>query len=260
MAQHYREKSERTTMTDREIKVFPNVDALNDWARGEIVRLSQAAIAERGIFTIALSGGSTPEKLYRLLAEDNFQNRINWHQTHFFFGDERLAAPDAEESNFRMANDALFSAGGVPAQNIHRFLTEQGDARLAAEKMENEMRVFFGLAENELPHFDLILLGMGADGHTASLFPATAALKETKRLVTENYVEKLQTFRLTFTASMINQARHIIFLIAGEDKAEALREVLKGEYEPEKYPAQLVQPDGGKLLFLIDEKAAFRLE
>jgi 6-phosphogluconolactonase len=246
-------------MTEREPKIFPSIEALNDWAREEIVRLSAAAIAERGIFTIALSGGSTPKKLFALLAEDEFQGRINWHQTHFFFGDERFVAPDSEESNYRMAREVLFSKINVPTQNIHRFLTEQGDANIVAEKMENEMRGFFGLAANEFPNFDLILLGMGADGHTASLFPETSALQETKRLVTENYVEKFQTFRLTFTVPTINHARNVMFLIAGEDKAEALREVLDGEYKPEKFPSQFIKPENGKLLFLLDEKAAQNL-
>lgn len=242
-------------MSEPEIKIFASIDELNLFAANEFARIANESIARRGKFTVALSGGSTPKKLYSLLAED-FQNRFDWHKTHFFFGDERMVATDNEESNFRMANEALFSKIKTPAQNIHRFLTEQGDAKLAAEEMENELRKLFELKKDEFPRFDLILLGMGADGHTASLFPETSALKEKNRLVTENYVERFQTFRLTFTVPTINRAANIIFLIAGEDKAEALREVIKGEPNLEKFPAQSVKPGNGKLLFLTDEKAA----
>jgi 6-phosphogluconolactonase len=245
----------------KEIKIFPSIEELNDFAREEIVRVANEAIRERGIFTIALSGGSTPKKLYALLAEKSFQSRINWFQTHFFFGDERFAAPDAEESNFRMANETLFSKIDVPPQNIHRFHTEgSDDAEIVAEKMENVLREFFGLAENEFSRFDLILLGMGADGHTASLFPETKALQEDRKIVAANYVEKFQTFRLTFTAPTINAARNIIFLVAGEDKAKAAHAVLEGEYDPEKFPAQLIRPADGDLMFLLDKNAAALLE
>jgi len=243
-------------MTEREIKVFSSIELLNEFARNEIANLCAKAIAKHGQFTIALSGGSTPQKLYALLAEENFQSQINWLKTRFFFGDERFVAPDSDESNFQMARETLFSKIKIPQENIHLFLTEEGNAKTVAEKMENELREFFHLKENEFPRFDLILLGMGADAHTASLFPATSALKETKRLVTENYVEKFEAFRLTFTLPTINHARNIFFIIAGEDKAKAVREVLQGEYNPEKFPAQFIKPENGKLLFLLDAKAA----
>ncbi len=246
-------------MTDCEIKIFPSIVELNGFAHDEIRRLSAAAIGKRGIFTIALSGGSTPKKLYALLAGEKFQNQINWQKTHFFFGDERSVAPDDEESNFGMANETLFSKVNAPPENIHRFQTEEGNPKIAAEKMENELRDFFKLKENEFPRFDLILLGMGADGHTASLFPETAALKENRRLVTKNYVEKFQAFRLTFTIPTINNARDIMFLIAGADKAAALREVLEGERNPEKFPSQMIQPPVGNLVFLLDSNASSSL-
>lgn len=239
-----------------EIKIFDSIEALNDFARNEIVKIASTAIEERGTFTIALSGGSTPKKLYALLAQEN---KIDWQKTHFFFGDERNVSPDSEESNFRMANETLFSKIEIPPQNIHRFYTDEGEAQVAAEKMENELKEFFGLEKDEFPCFDLILLGMGADGHTASLFPETAALNESNRLVTENYVEKFQTFRLTFTVPTINHARNIIFLIAGKDKAEALHEVLKGERNTEKFPSQLIKSVEGNLEFLLDSKAAAQI-
>jgi 6-phosphogluconolactonase len=247
-------------MNGREIEIFPSIEELNNFALEQIVRLSAEAIGKRGIFTIALSGGSTPRKLYEMLAQESLQGLINWHQVHFFFGDERHVPRDSEESNFRMANEALFSKIAVPHQNIHRFQTEESNAEIVAEKMENELREFFGLAENEFPHFDLILLGMGTDGHTASLFPGTSSLKETKRLVAENYVEKFQTFRFTFSVPTINHARDIIFLIAGEDKADVLRETLEGEDNFENFPARLINPLEGTLQFLIDKKAASKLE
>lgn len=246
-------------MSEREIEIFSSIKELHNFALEQFVELGATAIARRGIFTVALSGGSTPKKLYEMLAEESLQGLINWHQVHFFFGDERHVPPDAEESNFRAANEALFSKIDVPTQNVHRFQTEEPDAKIVAQKMENELREFFGLSDGEFPHFDLILLGLGADGHTASLFPETPALKETKRLVTENYVEKFQTFRLTFTVPNINHARNIIFLVTGEDKAEAFREVLQGADNPEKYPARMIKPEEGSLQFLADEKAASRL-
>jgi 6-phosphogluconolactonase len=241
-----------------EIKIFPTVDALNRFAAERFVNLSVETINERGIFTVALSGGSTPKGLYTLLADENepFREKIDWTKTHFFWGDERCVAPDAPESNFKMAFDAMLSKVESPPENIHRFPTEKSDPQLFADEMESELRHFFQVEKGGFPAFDLILLGLGADGHTASLFPSTSALNETNRLVVANYVEKFQTFRLTLTANLINHSRQIIFLVAGADKAEALREVLQGKFQPEKYPAQLIQPISGKILFLADEKSA----
>lgn len=244
-------------MREREIKIFPTVEDLNRFAANEFVRLSRESIKNRGQFTVALSGGSTPKKLFTRLASDEFRSQINWQNVQIFFGDERCVPPDSDESNFRMANENMLSKVEVPPENIHRFLTEESDAKAVAEKMESEIRKVLELKNNEFPRFDLIFLGMGADGHTASLFPETSALKEDKRIVVENYVEKSETFRLTFALPTLNNARNVIFLIAGEDKAEVLKEVL--ENETVKYPSQLVQPTNGNLLFLLDEKAAGKL-
>lgn len=244
-----------------EIKIFQSVEELNAFARNEIARIAADSIRERGVFTIALSGGSTPKKLYELLvAAADFQGEIDWKKTHFFFGDERFVAPHAEESNFRMAHETLFSKIEVPSENIHRFLTEKTDAQNVAEEMENSLREFFRLARNEFPRFDLILLGMGADGHTASLFPKSEALKEKEKIVAANFVSKFDAFRLTFTFPTINNARNVIFLIAGEDKAEVLREVLHGVSNPLKFPSQFVRPTNGSLTFLIDSKASSLLD
>ena len=246
-------------MSAREIKIFASVDELNEFAANEFARICQKSIAARGQFTVALSGGSTPKKLNVLLASDAFRSKIEWQKVHFFFGDERFVAPASDESNFRMANETLFSKLEIPKENVHRFLTETGEAKSVAEKMENEIRAFFNLEKNELPRFDLIFLGMGDDGHTASLFPETAALNEKEKIAAENYVPKFETFRLTFTYPAINNARNIIFLVAGEDKAAALREVLEGDFNYEKFPSQKIIPENGKLLFLADEKAAANL-
>ena len=243
-------------MSEREIKIFASIDELDEFAANEFVRIGKESIAARGQFTVALSGGSTPKKLNALLASDKFRSKIEWRKIHFFFGDERFVAPASDESNFRMANETLFSKLEIPKENIHRFLTESGDAKSVAEKMENEIKAFFNLEKNEFPRFDLIFLGMGDDGHTASLFPETAALNEEKKIVAENYVPKFDTFRLTFTYPAINNARNIIFLIAGNDKAAVLREILEGTEKPEKFPSKKVNPENGKLLFLLDQKAA----
>ena len=164
--------------------------------------------------------------------------------------------PDHPQSNYRMAYDTLLSLVPVPAENIHRVCTEEPDAALAAEKYEQELRAFFGLEADHLPRFNCILLGMGSDGHTASLFPGTEALHETKRLVVANLVDKLKTYRITLTAPVLNHAELVIFLISGAEKAEALKEVLQGEYRPDRFPAQLIRPDNGKLLWIVDRAAA----
>lgn len=247
-------------MNEKQIKIFPTVDELNLFAANQFVRLCAAAIEKRGQFTVALSGGSTPKKLNTLLASDAFRPLIDWSKVQFFWGDERSVWPTHEDSNYRMANEMLLSKVDIPGENIHRFLTEQGDSETAAMMMAAEIQRFFKLEKGEFPQFDLIFLGMGPDGHTASLFPETAALKEEKRIVTENYVPKFETFRLTFTVPTINNARHIIFLIAGADKAEALHEVLEGEPNPEKFPSQFIRPENGDLLFLVDENAATDLK
>lgn len=266
-------------MSDKEIKIFPTVEELNAFAANEFVRLSRLATEERGQFTVALSGGSTPKKLFALLASDAFRLQIDWQKVHIFFGDERAVPPDDEESNYRMASETLLSKVEIPAENVHRFSTEKyraddftdqsvgcgfgrfdAETRAVAEiaaKMSRQVRDTFHLKPNEFPRFDLIFLGMGADGHTASLFPESGALTEKEKIVTENYVEKFDSFRLTFTYPAINNARNVIFLIAGADKAEVLKEVL--ESETIRHPSQMIQPTDGLLLFLLDEKAAAKL-
>jgi 6-phosphogluconolactonase len=238
------------------IKVFHNIEELNNFAAEKFVEIANEAIEKQGQFAVALAGGSTPKSLYKLLASDEFRNKIDWSRTFFFFGDERNVLPDDAESNFRMANENMFAPLKINHQNIFRWQTELENAEIIAENYENSIKEFFKLAKNDLPKFDLILLGMGADGHTASLFPYTEALYNTEKIAVANRVEKLNTTRLTLTLPTINNAANIIFLVAGEDKAEALREVLEGESAPEKYPSQNIKPTNGELFWLIDKNVA----
>jgi 6-phosphogluconolactonase len=175
---------------------------------------------------------------------------------HFFWGDERHVPPDHPRSNYRMAYETLFAPASIPGENIHRVCGEEPDAALAAEKYEQDLRAFFGLEAGQLPQFDCILLGLGSDGHTASLFPGTEALHETNRLVTANWVEKFKTYRITLTVPVLNHADLVVFLVSGAEKAEALKEVLQGDYRPDRFPAQLIRPGPEKLRWIVDREAA----
>jgi 6-phosphogluconolactonase len=227
-------------------------------AAEEVIRSATDAVAQRGRFTIALSGGSTPRNLYTLIAA-NASATLPWSQMFFFWGDERHVAPDNPDSNYRMAKEALLSKVPVPPANIFPVPAENPDAAQAAEIYEQTLRRFFAVAPGEFPRFDLILLGMGPDGHTASLFPETPALQEKSRLVVANWVEKLGSSRITFTLPLLNAARRVAFLVSGTDKAAALHEVLEGSAPAEKYPSRLVQPSEGKVIWFVDRAAASEL-
>ncbi len=227
-------------------------------AADDVIHAAEGSVSERNRFTIALSGGSTPRNLYNLIAA-NASSTLPWDRMFFFFGDERHVPPDDPESNFRMANESLLSKVPIPAGNIFRVPSENPDASAAAEAYEKSLRNFFALQPGEFPRFDLILLGMGPDGHTASLFPEAAALQEKSRLVVANWVEKLKTHRITLTLPVINAARRVLFLVSGTDKAAALHEVLEGKQPAEKYPSKLVRPTNGKLIWLVDRAAASEL-
>ena len=227
-------------------------------AAEEVIRAATEAIAERGRFTIALSGGSTPRNLYTLIAANASAN-LPWAQMFFFWGDERHVPPEDADSNYRMAQETLLSKVPVPPGNVFRIPAENPDATAAAEAYEQTLRRFFALGPGEVPRFDLILLGLGPDGHTASLFPETAALGETSRLVVANWVEKLNASRITFTLPVLNAARCVAFLVSGADKAAVVREVLEGNAPAEKYPSRLVQPSQGKLIWFVDRAAASEL-
>lgn len=232
-------------------------EAVASHAAARFVEAAAAAVSKRGRFAVALAGGSTPRRLYGLLAEPKFRNRIDWRRVEVFFGDERSVAPDHPHSNFRMAAEALLNHVPVVPERIHRMGGEEQDLDSAARRYEEELAAAFAVAPGQgPPALDLILLGIGADAHTASLFPYTAALNETRRWVVANYVPSKNTCRLTFTAPLINQAGCILFLVVGEDKAAALTHVLEGAREPERSPAQLIRPVRGSVLWLVDEEAA----
>lgn len=208
-----------------------------------------SAIERFDRFTVALAGGSTPEATYELLARD-YADRVEWGKVHVFFGDERTVPPDHEDSNYRMAKESLLDH--VSVGSVHRMRGEL-DPDEAASAYEEELRDFFG--DEEFPSLDLILLGIGDDGHTASLFPRTPALEASDRWVVANPVEKLETVRLTLTAPLINAARAVDFLVAGEGKAEALKMVLEGDADPREYPARLVR-SAGETTWMVDRTAA----
>ena len=236
-----------------------DLEDVSQHAAEEFVRLANEATASDGRFTVSLSGGSTPKALYTLLASNTFRVRIPWEKVHLFWGDERCVPPDHADSNYRMARESLLDHAPIPQENLHRMLGEENDPAKAATRYEVTLRESFGIAPGELPRFDLILLGMGDDGHTASLFPHTAALSETKRLVVANYVEKFGTHRLTLTIPVINHAAQVVFLISGSSKAAVLKEVLQGKEDPERLPSQFIHPVTGKLLFIIDDAAGQEL-
>lgn len=241
-----------------EIRTLTTPQELFAAAAEEVVRAANEAVAQRGRFTIALAGGSTPKSLYNLLAT-NARTALPWDRMFFFWGDERHVPPTDSDSNYRMADEAMLAKIPVPAANVFRMKTENPEAAAVAEDYEQTLRKFFQLEPGQLPTFDLILLGMGPDGHTASLFPGTAALQEKSRLVFANWVEKMKTYRITLTLPVLNAARCVIFLVSGTDKAPALHAVLEEDVAGEQYPAKLVRPTQGKVIWLVDRAAASSL-
>ncbi len=241
-----------------EVKVFEDPERVARAAASRFAELAREAVAERGLFTVALAGGSTPRRVYELLAGEDFRERIDWRSVHVFFGDERAVPADHADSNYRMASESLLSRVPVPEKNIHR-IEGVGDAAANASDYESEMRGLFG-EDAVWPRLDLVMLGMGDDGHTASLFPETVALDERRAWVAANWVEKLGAWRVTLTAPAVNAARHVLFLVVGAGKAERLREVLKGERDPARLPSQLIRLEDGTLEWFADRAAAARLE
>jgi 6-phosphogluconolactonase len=225
-------------------------------AAADVVRIAGDAVAAHGAFTIALSGGSTPKVLYALLAEHpSLRNSLPWDKMKVFFGDERHVGPGHADSNFQMAADAMLSKVPLHPDQVHRIKGEYPDMAQAAAEYEEVIRREFGLQAGAFPRFDLILLGMGSEGHTLSLFPGTKALNETQRIVTSNWVGKLCADRVTLTAPAVNNAANVIFMITGADKACALKSVLEGPLEPEQLPAQMIQPANGNVSWLVDQAA-----
>lgn len=237
------------------MRVLPDAEALFRAAAEEVVAAAQAAVRGRGRFAIALSGGRTPGGLYGLLAtDDGFRSQVAWARTHVFWSDERHVPPDHPDSNYGMVREALLDHVPLPTANVHRVRAEEGDATHAAALYEEDLRGFFGVEGADLPRFDLVLLGLGPDGHTASLFPGTAALEETNRLVVATQGPALAADRITLTLPVLNHAACVMFLVSGAEKATAVHTVLE-DRRKSLLPAQRVRP-AGRLVWLLD-KAAF---
>jgi 6-phosphogluconolactonase len=244
----------------REIRILPSGPAIAARAAQILVEAARSAAGEKRTFSVALAGGSTPKALYALLAAEPLRSQVPWSSLNLFFGDERHCPPDQPDSNFRMATEAMLSKAPIDAKQVHRILAENPDASQAADQYEQVLRSEFRVAPGQRPRFDLVLLGMGNEGHTLSLFPGTKALHDNGRFVMHNWVGKLFTDRITMTAPVVNNAALVLFMVAGADKAPALKAVLEGPYEPEQLPSQLIAPENGKSLWLIDPAAGVMLE
>ena len=240
------------------IAIYPDIDILSHEAAQYIVRIATASVKSHGRFTIALSGGTTPRKLYGLLGSEPYRSQIDWTLVHIFWSDERCVPPDSEESNYHLAHEVLLSKISIPAVQVHRMPADMSDRNAASQEYTNEMRRVFGT--DGIPNFDLIQLGMGPEGHTASLFPHQAALHEQQRLVVPVSVPKPPPDRLTFTPPLLNAARNVLFLVTGNDKADALHAVLEDPYNPDEYPAQIVRPPNGEVTWMVDTAAAAKLQ
>ncbi len=239
-----------------DIRIFETPEEVAHAAADCFTAIALGSISAEGRFSVALAGGSTPRRAYQLLATEEYRNRVDWSKVHIFFGDERTVPPTHADSNYRMAEEAMISLLPIPLHNVHR-IAGRGDAVANASLYEDDLRTFFDGAP--WPRLDLVLLGMGDDGHTASLFPGTDALREKEAWVVANWVEKLNTFRITLTAPAINHSANVVFVVTGTGKAERLPEVLRGAPDRLRLPSQLIQPDAGSLVWLVDKAAAARL-
>jgi 6-phosphogluconolactonase len=239
-----------------QVITFADAEAVSQAAAREFSRCATEAIVGQGKFTVALSGGSTPRRLYQILSDAPHRDAIDWSKIEIFWGDERSVAPDHADSNYRMASEAMLTRLPILPAHVHRMQAEREDRDAAAQEYQAEIAKTFGVdPAGEPPVFDLILLGMGPDAHTASLFPGSTALGETRKWVVPNWVEKFKTFRLTMTRPIINKARQVLFLVAGKDKAEPLKSVFCGPSDPSKYPSQLICPNTGLLTWYLDVAA-----
>lgn len=241
-----------------DIQIAANAQELSRITAEQFVLQAIAAQREKELFTVVLAGGSTPKTLYELLANETepYRGQFCWEKIHFFWGDERHVPPDHLDNNYRMAFETMLAKVPVPSKNIHRIKSEIGDADEAAHEYEQALVQFFKLSKGQLPSFDLVLLGMGSDGHTASIFPNSNVINEKERLVVAPWIEKLKSYRITLTPPVLNNAASVTFLVSGAEKANALREVLEGDYRPECFPAQIIRPKTGKTLWLADREAA----
>lgn len=236
-------------MSNFKKEVFKNKEEISRAAAEIFITKAAEKAEKRKPFSVSLSGGSTPKALFELLATPEYAERINWRWVHLFWGDERCVPSTHHDSNYRMVEQALLKKIEIPATNVHRVRTEL-DPKLAAAEYRAELNLFFGQKQ---PAFDLFFLGMGDDGHTASIFPGTRAVHMARKRVAEIYVKKLKAWRITMAAPVINRAKTVIFLVAGSSKAKALKEVWHGEYNPDVYPAQLLRAAEGDVVWYLDE-------
>ena len=239
-----------------QIRIVPDLEQLNRAAADEFVRLAQQQAQERDQFSVALAGGSTPRSFYALLASESYCSRVPWESVHLFWGDERCVPPDHPESNFHMAQETLLSRVPLPAVNIHPIPLDQGDPDSIAKVYEQNLRAFFQLKDEAWPEFDLVLLGLGEDGHTASLFPHSVALREESRLVIATTGGDPNLPRVTLTIPVLNHAKHLIWLVAGAKKASIVHKVLEDSGRSDAVPAQMLQPTKGSSIWFVDRAAA----
>jgi 6-phosphogluconolactonase len=245
---------ERRRNESVQIAIFDDKHTLSQHAAEYIMRIAQESIDRYGHFTIALTGGTTPGEAYSLLASEPIKSQIDWRLVHIFWGDERCIPHNNPESNFYLAQEVLLDKIAIPKSHIHPVPADQPDRDAASQAYTVEMQYTFGT--DGIPRFDLIHLGMGPEGHTASLFPHQASLHEKNRLVMPVSVPKPPPDRLTFTPPLLNAARNVLFSVTGSEKAEALHAVLEGEYQPDEYPAQIVRPTNGEVMWMLDRAVA----
>lgn len=239
------------------VHVLQDLEAVSIFAANMFVDFSEHYIAAKGRFVVAVSGGSTPARLYALLGSDRYADKIDWRFVYFFWADERFVPHDHHNSNFRLLHENLLSKIQIPHENIHPVSTNESSPHISAEKYEDEIKSFFHLSNGELPEFDLILLGIGEDGHTASIFPGNAVLEEKEHLIAAVESKTHMHPRITLTLPVINNARNVIFLASGKNKASVVKKVLE---EKDPYlPAVMVNPSRGKMFFLIDRDAGMYL-
>ncbi len=237
------------------IRVYNDLEALSQAAAELFALQSRQASLVCGRFSVALSGGETPRRMYELLATSAFSDRIHWSEVHIFWSDERCVPATDPRNNSWMARQTLLEHVPIPPENIHPICCDT-EPHIAAQDYEKELQEFFSTSN---PNFHLILLGLGTNGHIASLFPHTEVLNEKERWVSDVYVTELGMYRVTFTAPYINQASQVVFLVSGGDKAQVLEDVLEGPYQPSKLPAQLIRPDGKHPIWLVDKAASHKL-
>jgi 6-phosphogluconolactonase len=242
------------------IRTFEDSDALARGAADEFLRRAVTRLQACASYSVVLSGGATPKRLFGLLAAEPYRQRMPWARIHFFWGDERTVPPEHEDSNYGAANQLLLSRAPIPPENVHRIPAERHPPARAASDYEATLRREFRLEGDALPRFDLAFLGLGADGHTASLFPGTAALAETRRMVVANWIEKLETHRITLTCPVFNRAACVLFLVSGTAKSKVLAEILADRNRIFHYPAELIRPLDGELCWYIDRAAGRALD